>query len=65
MRFALKDAIDVHGLETGAGSQCFREHYGKKTETAIFVDQLLKAGAVMVGKTRMCQFCDGQSVMER
>ncbi|KAI1073408.1 amidase signature domain-containing protein [Whalleya microplaca] len=65
MRFGVKDTIDVAGLETGCGSKCYQSLYPAKYVTAPFVSQLLSAGAVMVGKLRCCQWCDGQDPLER
>ncbi|ORY70496.1 amidase signature domain-containing protein, partial [Pseudomassariella vexata] len=65
LRFGVKDVIDVAGLETGNGSKCFRELYPPKVSTAPFISQLITAGAVMVGKMRCCQWCDGQDPLER
>lgn len=65
MRFAVKDVIDVNGLETGCGSKCFRSLYPPKSSTAPFLKHLIRAGAVLVGKLRCTQFCDGQDPLER
>ncbi|KAI0481958.1 amidase signature domain-containing protein [Xylariaceae sp. FL0804] len=65
LRFGVKDSIDVAGLETGCGSACRRSLYPPLRESAPFVKQLLDAGAVMVGKMRLCQWCDGQDPLER
>ncbi|KAK7955865.1 uncharacterized protein PG986_005087 [Apiospora aurea] len=65
MRFGVKDSIDVAGLHTGNGSRCYRELYPPRTETAACVARLLEAGAVMVGKMRCGQWCDGQDPVDR
>lgn len=65
LRFGVKDAIDVAGLETGCGSKCCRELYPPKESTAECIKNLTDAGAVMVGKMRCCQWCDGQDPLER
>ncbi|KAI0016845.1 amidase signature domain-containing protein [Xylariomycetidae sp. FL0641] len=65
LRFGVKDCIDIAGLETGCGSSCYRALYSPKQESAAFIRRLLSAGAIMVGKMRLCQFCDGQDPLER
>lgn len=65
MRFGVKDAIDIAGLETGNGSRCYREFYPPRNVTAVCIAKLLNAGAIMVGKMRLCQWCDGQDPLER
>lgn len=65
MRFAVKDVIDIKGLETACGSKCFGSLYPPKLSTAPFIRKLVRAGAVLVGKLRCTQFCDGQDPLER
>ncbi|KAK7744310.1 hypothetical protein SLS62_010268 [Diatrype stigma] len=65
MRFGVKDVIDVAGLETGCGSKCYRSFYPPRDATAPCIRRLVSAGAVMVGKTRCCQWGDGQDPLER
>lgn len=65
MRFAVKDVIDVAGLETGNGSKCYREFYSPRDKTAACIERLTDAGAIMVGKLRCGQWCDGQDPLER
>ncbi|KAI0378883.1 amidase signature domain-containing protein [Hypomontagnella monticulosa] len=65
MRFGVKDSIDITGLETGCGSQCYKSLYPAKSTTAEFINHLISAGAIMVGKMRCTQWCDGQDPLER
>ncbi|KXJ89072.1 amidase signature domain-containing protein [Microdochium bolleyi] len=65
LRFGVKDVIDISGLETGCGSADYRKLHKPRTETAACIRQLIEAGAVMVGKMRCCQWCDGQDPLER
>ncbi|KAJ1326922.1 amidase [Microdochium nivale] len=65
LRFGVKDIIDIAGLETGCGSADYRKFHPPRTETAACIRQLIEAGAVMVGKMRCCQWCDGQDPLER
>ena len=54
--FAVKDNIDVAGMETTAGCPAFA--YTAR-ETATVVVRLEAAGAILVGKTNMDQFATG------
>jgi allophanate hydrolase len=54
--FAVKDMIDVAGLPTTAGCPAFS--YTAK-RTAPVVARLVKAGAILVGKTNLDQFATG------
>ncbi|KAH9906472.1 amidase signature domain-containing protein [Xylariomycetidae sp. FL2044] len=65
LRFAVKDTLDVAGLETGNGSKCYRAFFPPRESTAPCVGALVAAGAVLVGKLRCCQWCDGQDPLQR
>jgi len=54
--FAVKDNIDAAGLATTAGCPAFAYH---PAEDAFAVALLLRAGAILVGKTHMDQFATG------
>jgi allophanate hydrolase len=54
--FAVKDSIDVAGMETTVACPAFAY---RATRTAPVVDRLLAAGAVLVGKTNLDQFATG------
>jgi len=54
--FAVKDNIDVAGMETTAACPAFA--YTAKV-TAVVVKRLEEAGAILVGKTNMDQFATG------
>ncbi|WP_117232995.1 allophanate hydrolase [Vibrio maerlii] len=54
--FAIKDNIDLHGLDTTAGCDAYRY---QPSESAYIVKQLIKAGAVPLGKTSLDQFATG------
>ena len=64
LRFAVKDIIDVNGLETGCGNRAYRGLYPKCTASAPCVQRLLNAGAVFVGKTKTTQFAEGQTPLQ-
>ncbi|KAK6845687.1 amidase signature enzyme [Apiospora arundinis] len=65
LRFGVKDNIDTAGLQTGNGSKDYRNLHPPKEATAPCIQRLLDAGAVMVGKVRCTQWCDGQDPLER
>ncbi|KAK8130709.1 hypothetical protein PG999_003089 [Apiospora kogelbergensis] len=65
LRFGVKDNINISGLQTGNGSEDYRSLYPPPDETAPCIQLLLDAGAVLVGKLRCTQWCDGQDPLER
>jgi allophanate hydrolase len=54
--FAVKDNIDVAGMQTTAACPAFAYTAEK---SAVVVDKLLRAGAILVGKTNLDQFATG------
>ena len=60
LRFAVKDIVDVAGLETGLGNRSYRKLYPGQPSSAQCIDQLIDAGAILVGKTKTTQFAEGQ-----
>ena len=54
--FAVKDNFDVAGLPTTAACPAFSR---TATHTAVAVQRLLDAGAILIGKTNMDQFATG------
>lgn len=54
--FAIKDNIDLAGLDTTAGCDAYRY---QPADSAYVVKQLIKAGAVPLGKTNLDQFATG------
>jgi allophanate hydrolase len=54
--FAVKDSIDVKGLPTTLGCPAFAY---EPNESAPVIDQLVAAGAILVGKTNLDQFATG------
>ncbi|MGH8678014.1 MAG: amidase, partial [Burkholderiales bacterium] len=51
LSFAVKDLIDITGHKTGCGNPTWRDTHPAAVANAVCVDQLLAAGARMVGKT--------------
>ena len=60
LRFAVKDIVDVAGLETGLGNRSYRKLYPGRPSSARCIDRLMDAGAILVGKTKTTQFAEGQ-----
>ncbi|KAI9729276.1 MAG: hypothetical protein M1834_006947 [Cirrosporium novae-zelandiae] len=54
--FAIKDNIDVVGMNTTAGCPAFSY---KSAKSAFVVDKLVRAGAIIIGKTNLDQFATG------
>jgi allophanate hydrolase len=54
--FAVKDNIDVAGLDTTAACPSFGY---RPTESAMVVQRLVEAGAICIGKTNLDQFATG------
>jgi len=54
---AVKDLIDVAGLKTTAGSLFFKDNFAK--DDAFVIQQLKKAGAIIVGKTNLHEIALG------
>lgn len=54
---AIKDLIAVKGVRTSAGSKVLEEYISQ--EDAMVVEQLRKAGAIIIGKTQTFEFAYG------
>ncbi len=54
--FAVKDNIDVAGMDTTAACPAFAY---RATQNAVAVEHLIAAGAILVGKTNLDQFATG------
>lgn len=64
LRFAVKDVVDLAGLETGLGNRSYRKLYPARPSSARCIDQLMDAGAILVGKTKTTQFAEGQAPIQ-
>ncbi|KAH7171286.1 amidase signature domain-containing protein [Dactylonectria macrodidyma] len=64
LRFGLKDLFDVAGLKTSAGSRAYYDLCSEIKETAPLVEMLLRLGAVLIGKTKLTQFANGEDPQE-
>lgn len=60
LQFSAKDLYDVAGLKTSMGNRAWLSLYPPVNTTAVPIQRLLDLGAVLVGKTRMSQFANGE-----
>ncbi|KAI5852048.1 glutamyl-tRNA amidotransferase, subunit A [Durotheca rogersii] len=56
LRIAVKDIYDLKGLKTSGGNRALYEMGPVKNTTALPVQKLVDAGAVVVGKTHLSEF---------
>lgn len=61
VRMGIKDIYDIKGVKTGNGNRAYYDLYPEKTETAVAVQRLIDAGAVIVGKMKTSQFANGET----
>lgn len=59
VRLAIKDLIDVKGIQTTAGSRAYARLNRVAQQSAPAVQKLLDLGAIVIGKTRTSQFAAG------
>ncbi|KAF3919263.1 Amidase [Dactylellina cionopaga] len=63
-RIAVKDIIDLYGLETSASSKAYAAYHGPAKKTAAAVQMLIDLGAVVIGKTKTTQFATGETAQD-
>ncbi|KAF4971550.1 hypothetical protein FZEAL_9834 [Fusarium zealandicum] len=56
VRISIKDLFDLEGLKTSGGSRALYEMSDIKTKTAVGVQKLIDAGAIVIGKNKLSQF---------
>ncbi|KAG5764035.1 hypothetical protein H9Q72_007882 [Fusarium xylarioides] len=56
LRLGVKDLYDLKGVKTSGGNRALYEMSKVKTKTALSVQKLIDAGAVVVGKNKMSEF---------
>ena len=61
VRMGVKDIFDVRGLKTSNGNRAWYGLYPAANRTAIAVQNLIDAGAVVVGKMKTSQFANGET----
>lgn len=61
VRLGVKDIYDVAGLKTSNGNRAWYHFYPEADATASFIQKLVDAGAIIVGKLKTSQFANGES----
>ena len=60
IRLGVKDIYDISGVKTSNGNRAYYALYPPRNETAVAVQRLIDAGAVIVGKMKTSQFANGE-----
>jgi len=60
VRLGVKDIYDIAGLRTSDGNRAWYHFYSPANVTAVAVQRLIDAGAVIVGKMKTSQFANGE-----
>ncbi|KAL9607856.1 MAG: hypothetical protein Q9167_007270 [Letrouitia subvulpina] len=60
VRTGIKDIYDIAGVRTGDGNRAFYDLYPPRNTTALVVQRLIEAGAILVGKMKTSQFANGE-----
>ncbi|KAL8980441.1 MAG: hypothetical protein Q9205_004468, partial [Flavoplaca limonia] len=60
-RISIKDNFKLAGIKTTITNRAFTQLYPAESETAEYVKTLLRLGAVIVGKSKMCSFAAGEN----
>ncbi|THW52626.1 amidase signature enzyme [Aureobasidium pullulans] len=61
VRLGIKDIYDIAGLRTSNGNRAWYHFYPPANETALTVQRLIDAGAIIVGKMKTSQFANGET----
>ncbi|KAF2091894.1 glutamyl-tRNA amidotransferase [Saccharata proteae CBS 121410] len=61
VRLGVKDLYDIAGLRTSCGNRAWYHLYPPANVTALAVQRLIDAGAIVVGKMKTSQFANGES----
>lgn len=60
VRIGIKDIYDVAGVRTSNGNRAFYSFYPPVSTSAVAVQRLIDAGAIIVGKMKTSQFANGE-----
>lgn len=60
MRLGVKDIFNLAGTKRGCGSRAYYDLYPERNTTALVVQKLIDAGAIIVGKMKTSQFANGE-----
>lgn len=61
VRLGVKDIYDIAGLRTSDGNRAWYHFYPPANATAVAIQKLIDAGAVVVGKMKTSQFANGET----
>ncbi len=61
VRISVKDNSKLAGIKTTMTNRAFTQLYPAEFETAEYVETLLRLGAIIVGKSKMCSFAAGEN----
>lgn len=61
VRLGVKDIYDLKGVKTSNGNRAWYNHYAAADATAPAVQNLIDAGAIVVGKMKTSQFANGET----
>ena len=61
VRTGIKDIYDIAGVQTSDGNRAFYRLYPPRNATALVVQRLIDAGAILVGKMKTSQFANGET----
>ncbi|EFY84687.1 glutamyl-tRNA(Gln) amidotransferase [Metarhizium acridum CQMa 102] len=61
VRLGIKDIYDLKGVKTSNGNRAWYNHYAVADATAPAVQNLINAGAIVVGKMKTSQFANGET----
>ncbi|KAI9726019.1 MAG: hypothetical protein M1834_009430 [Cirrosporium novae-zelandiae] len=61
VRLGVKDIYDIAGVRTGCGNRAYYSLYPEKNSSAVAVQKLIDAGAIIVGKMKTSQFANGET----
>lgn len=59
-RLIVKDIYDIRGTRTGNGNRAWYHLYPAAAQTAPAVQNLINAGAIVIGKSKTSQFANGE-----
>lgn len=60
VRLGVKDIYDIAGARTSCGNRAYYALYPERNATAVAVQKLIDAGAVIIGKMKTSQFANGE-----
>ena len=61
VRTGIKDIYDIAGVGTSDGNRAYYALYPPRNATALVVQRLVDAGAILVGKMKTSQFANGET----